>query len=366
MVQLGQHPAPTHTIVHFSDPHLLAGDARLYGQVDSAARLAEALQQLARSAIRPDAIVFTGDLADLAEAEAYRRLRAMVEPIAAEMGAQLVWCMGNHDERAPYARELFDESEHDGDGSVGIAPQDRVYHVRGLRIIALDTSVPGYHHGALDPAQLDWLRDQLASPAEHGTLLALHHPPIPSPLTEPMAILELDDQDALAEVIRGTDVRGVLGGHLHYSTHSMLAGVPVTVASASCYTLALGLPDRILAGYDRYQAFGAVHLYPDRIVHTTVPVGDAATMSGYPIEALERISAIPPELRRELFSRKDSAFNAAEILGDPVAAATAATAAAAVADAAAPGVVSGVAVSVEAGGETGAETALASLAEERE
>src|SRR5690606_11515999 len=153
------------------DPHLLDGAARLNGRIDSTTRLRAALDQLERSTIRPDVIVFTGDLADLGEPGAYRKLRSAVEPVAHRPGAQLVWCMGNHDERAPYARELFDELEHDGDGSHGVAPQDRVYDIRGLRIIALDTSVPGYHHGALEPEQLDWLRDQLMRPAEHGTLV---------------------------------------------------------------------------------------------------------------------------------------------------------------------------------------------------
>lgn len=299
---LGQHPDPTHVIAHLSDPHLLAGGAGLHaGRVDVSRRLDEALAQLEASTLRPDAIVFTGDLADLGEADAYARLRAAVEPVASRLGAVVVWVMGNHDEREPYARVLFGE---DGGGA---RPQDRVYDLRGLRIVSLDTSVPGYHHGALDPAQLDWLAGLLATPAEHGTLIAMHHPPMPSPLTEPMAVLELDDQSAFAAVVAGTDVRGVLAGHLHYSAHSTFAGgIPVSVASASCYTLALGRSDVVLGGYDAFQAFGAVHLYPDRVVHTSVPLGDAALVSGYPAGALAAIEAMDPRTRRELLSRKDA------------------------------------------------------------
>src|SRR4029453_16265072 len=98
-----------------------------------------------------------------------------------------------------------------------------------LRILALDTTVPEYHHGDLLPEQLDWLREQLATPAEHGTVLAMHHPPIPVPTMEPAAIIELLDQDRLAAVIEGTDVRQILGGHFHYSSHSTFAGIPVSV-----------------------------------------------------------------------------------------------------------------------------------------
>ncbi|OJX70074.1 MAG: phosphodiesterase [Micrococcales bacterium 73-13] len=310
-MQLGQYPAPSHTIAHFSDPHLLAGGKTLYGLVDTVARLGAALDLLEASTIRPDAIVFTGDLTDLGEDEAYERLDELVGPAAGRMGAQLVWVMGNHDERAPYARVLFGD---DGAGGAGAtAPQDRVYDIRGLRIIVLDTSVPGYHHGALESGQLEWLAAKLASPAPHGTLLAMHHPPMPMPLDPLFAVLELADQPALAEVIAGSDVRGILGGHLHYSSHSTFAGVPVSVASATCYTMALASP-RLLAGVDAAQAMDIVSVYEDRIVHTTMPITDAELLSGLPPAALARAAALRPEERRELLSRKDSLSRAAEYL----------------------------------------------------
>lgn len=311
MIPLGQYPAPSFTIAHFSDPHLLAGGRRLYGAVDTVANLAASIEQLERSGLAPDAIVFTGDLADLGEPDAYVRLREFVEPAAARMGSTLIWVMGNHDERAPYARHLFDDDA--ADAAAGVAPQDRVYDVRGLRIISLDTTVPGYHHGELEPAQLEWLRSVLATPAEHGTIIAVHHPPIPSPLNEPMAILELDDQPALAAVIAGTDVRGILGGHLHFSSHSTFAGVPVSVASATCYVMDLTDPDVVLAGVDANQSVDIVNVYADRLVHTTVPIGSWPHVSGRPSSDLEALAAIPASQRRELFSKKDSGFNEDEI-----------------------------------------------------
>lgn len=299
-MQLGQHPEPSHLVLHFSDPHLLAGRARLHGVVDTVEHLGAALAQIESSSLRPDAIVFTGDLADLGEPEAYARLRELVTPVAARLGAQIVWCMGNHDERASYALALF------GADADGVGPQDRVYDVRGLRIIALDTTIPGYHHGALDPEQLAWLRDVLATPAEQGTIIALHHPPIPSPLTPEMAVYELDNQDRLAAVIQGTDVRGILGGHLHHSTHSTFAGVPVSVASATCYTLALGDPVTSYGGRDAHQAVAAVHVYPDRIVHTTIPIGDAPLISGVPTEQLRGEFALDLATLRERYAKKRS------------------------------------------------------------
>ena len=110
MKPLGQYPLPTHTVAHVSDPHLLA-ERRLYGSIDTHENLRASMHRLALLEIPPQVIVFTGDLADRAEPKAYVRLREIVEPAAAELGAEVVWVMGNHDEREPYARELMEQIE---------------------------------------------------------------------------------------------------------------------------------------------------------------------------------------------------------------------------------------------------------------
>ncbi len=305
MIQLGQYPQPAHVIAHFSDTHFLGENRPLFGAVDTQQNLLQALVRLERSELRPEAIVFTGDLADLGEPEAYRRLRSIVEPVAERMGTRIIWVMGNHDERHPFQVELLDEL-----GSADA--QDRVYDIGGLRIIALDTTVPGYHHGELRDEQLEWLAATLAEPAKHGTLLAMHHPPIPSPI-EVMAILELQRQDLLAAVLRGTDVRGILAGHLHYSTHSIFAGIPVSVAPASCYTLDIGAPRDTFSGVDGAQAFTALHIYDDQIVHSLVPLGEFEQVSGFSDTFLEKIAAMSPDERLEAFSSKRSSYTVADI-----------------------------------------------------
>lgn len=305
MIPLGQYPAPAHVIAHISDTHILAGDRKLYGVVQAEAHLIQALAQLEQSDIYPEAIVFTGDLADLGEPDAYRRLKEIVEPVAAKLGATIIWVMGNHDERPEYARALFGATPSED-------PQDRVYDINGLRIISLDTTVPGYHHGALTDEQLYWLAGVLATPAPHGTILALHHPPIPTPLLWAMEMLELAQQDRLAAVLEGTDVRAILGGHLHYSSHSTFAGIPVSVAAATCYTLALTAKDRLLSGVNADQAINLVHVYENSVVHSIVPVGSRAEVTGFSKEFAPQIEAMTVEQRLEMFSNKRSAFNSAE------------------------------------------------------
>ena len=305
VVQFGQYPPPRHVVAHLSDPHLLAGGRLQYDAVDTEAGLRLALGRLARLDPAPDALVFTGDLADRAEPAAYRLLRELVEPVAADLGADVVWVMGNHDERAPFARALFDL---DDDGC-----QDRVHDVAGLRVVALDTSVPGYHHGELTDDQLTWLAEVLATPAEHGTVLALHHPPIPVPMLRAAEIIELDGQPRLAEVLAGTDVRAILGGHFHFTSWSTFAGIPVSVASASCYTSDPAPLARFVSGVDGHQACTVLHLYDDRVVHTVVPLAEAPEVSGFPSDVLAQVEALTPQQRRDLISRKDSPLNSGSL-----------------------------------------------------
>ncbi len=55
-----------------------------------------------------------------------------------------------------------------------------------------------------------------------------------------------------------------------------------------------------------------MHVYEEQIVHSTVPVGDAMEVTGFPIEAWVQIEAMTPEERREAFSSKTSTFGQAE------------------------------------------------------
>ncbi|SLK10072.1 phosphodiesterase [Arthrobacter sp. P2b] len=280
-----EHPRPRHFLLHLSDPHLLGGPDPLYGVVDSEARLTQLFEEVKASGAKPEAVIFTGDLADKGHPEAYVKLRAIVEPACEDLGAEVIWAMGNHDNRANFRAGLLDQPGND-------APVDNSYFINGLRVITLDTSVPGYHHGELSDAQLEWLGRELDTPAPDGTILALHHPPVPSVL-DLSVLVELRDQSSLAAVVRNSDVRTILAGHLHYSTTATFAGIPVSVASATCYTQDLNVPVGGTRGQDSGQAFNLVHVYEHTIVHSVVPLGSSTTVGEYvaPEETERRLAA---------------------------------------------------------------------------
>jgi 3',5'-cyclic-AMP phosphodiesterase len=291
-----QHPQPRHVLVHMSDLHLVGRTPLLYGAVDSQARLAQIFSELAGSGIRPDAIVITGDLADKGEPQAYEKLRAMTERVAGQLGAQIIWVMGNHDSRPALRMVLLDESPDDG-------PLDCTYEVDGLRIITLDSTVPGYHHGEIRPSQLEWLARELSTPAKYGTVLAMHHPPVPT-VQEIAVLTELRDQQALEKVIRNSDIRIILGGHQHYSAFGIFAGIPVSVASATSYTQDLNSPAGSIRGRDGAQGYSLVYLYEHTVLTSVVPAGNYRTV-GRPLSGeetaglLEAAGIYIPEPREE-------------------------------------------------------------------
>lgn len=221
-------------ILHLSDTHLAEGGKRHATGVDAT----EALQGLLVD-LEPlrdiDAVVVTGDVADDGSVEAYTRAREMIGAFARGRGVPMIFSTGNTDDRGRFA-EVLGSGHLDSDGrDQAVAAIDApdgeraaVSICEGLRLVTLDTLVPGKTHGRLGAAQLDWLRGVLAEPAAKGTVLAFHHPPIlhPNAVQRPPT---LRDPRALAEAIGGTDVQVVLCGHYHLELAGRLTQAMVWV-----------------------------------------------------------------------------------------------------------------------------------------
>ncbi|MEU0838743.1 metallophosphoesterase [Streptomyces sp. NPDC005962] len=252
--------APELTLLQFSDTHILPEGELMHGQVDTLANLEAAIELVAASGARVAALLLTGDLTDSGAPEAYRRLRGVVTPFAERIGADVVYVPGNHDERTAFRAELL----HGGQAA------DRVHWAGGLRIVVLDSSVPGRHDGHLSDAQLGWLAEELARPAPLGTVLVLHHPPLPSPVPT-VHLLRLRGADRLGAVVAGSDVRLIVTGHAHHTSSGVLGTIPVWVSPALAYRVDAMSPSGRLRGAEG-AGFTRIDLIDGSLVATALPV----------------------------------------------------------------------------------------------
>jgi len=230
--------AGTLRVLHLSDTHLTGDGALHQGSVDTAAALDGVL---ARVDHVPGIglVVVSGDVSEDGSPESYAALVERVGGWAERHGAALVTVPGNHDLREGF-RQVLTNGHVLGEGGRPLM-HTMEYHpptvpvwgqslVAGRRVVTVDTSVPGAGYGEISEASLERLRAALEGDhAPHGTVVVLHHPPLPAP-TALHEALRLRNADDLADVIRGTDVRVVLAGHYHHHAAGSLAGVPVLVA----------------------------------------------------------------------------------------------------------------------------------------
>lgn len=147
--------------------------------------------------------------------------------------------------------------------------------------------------------QLDGLRAELARPAPDGTVLALHHPPLPSP-PRLSQLMRLRNRHELGAAISGSDVRIVLAGHTHLVSAGALAGVPVWTGGAATL-LADALPPGRGSRGRRSATLSRIDLFDDDVVVASVPIEaepsparSAAELDAHIAEMQAQLAAIRP------------------------------------------------------------------------
>jgi Icc protein len=213
----------TFILLQLSDPHIGAdwGGADGPQPVASLRRAVEAVLALPD---KPDALVVSGDLTDNGAPEEYATLRGLLEPLGLEPHV----IPGNHDVRAPL-REAF--------GLAGSGGEHVSYPVDlgPLRLIALDSTIPGGEAGALDEGRLEWLDAELGRAPEQPTVIAMHHPPLLTaiPAFDEIALSAAGREGLAALLGRHPQVVRIVAGHVHRMIVAELAGRAVVSAPST-------------------------------------------------------------------------------------------------------------------------------------
>jgi 3',5'-cyclic AMP phosphodiesterase CpdA len=219
-------------VAQITDCHVVAAGQRFSGRIDTGAGLRAAVRQLNTMRPRPDVVLATGDLVNDGVAEEYDHLAT----ILAELEIALFAVPGNHDDRS-LLRSSLDQVPPGG-------PDDRIDFVveaYPLRLIGLDTTVPGDHGGESHLDQMVWLDRQLAAEPDRPTLIFQHHPPFPTGIAW-MDGVGLRRAERQAEVIeRHAHVVAVICGHVHRPISTVIGRAAVSIAPSTGAQVSLEL-----------------------------------------------------------------------------------------------------------------------------
>lgn len=219
-------------IAQLSDTHVCAPGALSNGVVDTNPWLRRAVAQLAGLAPRPDAVLITGDLADTGRAEEYAELRKMLAPLS--MPVYVI--PGNHDDRALLRAAFSDHAYLPRDGRF---VQYVVDHFP-LRLIGLDTVIPGQPGGLLCEERLAWLKARLEEAPDKPSVVFMHHPPFPTGMSADHNGCR--NGAALGALIADHPrVERVLCGHFHRPVQMRWYGTIASICPSTAHQLVLNL-----------------------------------------------------------------------------------------------------------------------------
>ena len=254
-------------IAQISDMHIKPEGRLAYRRVDTTPFLVRAVQHLVMMEPRPDVVLATGDLVDAGLPEEYARLRALLAPLT--MPVYLI--PGNHDDRAALVAAFADHAYLPRDGFL-----QYVVDAGPVRLVALDTLVPGKGGGLLCDVRLGWLGARLEEARARPTLLLMHHPPFRTGIAH-MDRLGLDNADAFGALVAcHPQIAAIVCGHLHRPIQVRFHGTIAMTTPSTAHQVALDLRPAAPSGFMMEPPACLLHVWqPDTglVTHTSF-IGD--------------------------------------------------------------------------------------------
>ncbi len=213
-------------IAQITDLHVTVPGQSPGAGIDSAANLARVVEAINALDPQPDVVIASGDLVEWGTDAEYLRLRDLLRLLRAPFRLMV----GNHDDRAAIVR-TFPSCALASDGH-GL---QQTVDVGPLRVILLDSLVPGATSGTLGAQRLAWLEDRLTQAAARPAMVFVHHPPIETGVPQVDESRLLDAAELAAVVARHRNVVRVACGHLHREIFCAWAGTTLSVCPSTAH-----------------------------------------------------------------------------------------------------------------------------------
>lgn len=180
-------------IAQLSDPHVRPRGRLYQDVVDSNAQFAAAIAAVNKLDPRPDLVLLSGDLVDHGAADEY----AMLGELLVALEVPLLAIPGNHDDREAFRRAFAGRPWLPASG-----PIDYVVGDGGVvRIVAVDVTLPGLHHGVIGEEKAAWLDGVLAADPRRPTVVMMHQPPFDTGIPY-LDLYSCREGQRLADVVR--------------------------------------------------------------------------------------------------------------------------------------------------------------------
>ena len=254
-------------IAQISDPHLRPRGALYQDLVDSNAMFAAAVDHLNRLSPQPDVVILSGDLVDFGSAEEYAFAREML----ADIRPPLLMIPGNHDAREAMRAAFPDHTYFSRSGPLHFVADE----LGRVRIIGLDITVPGLHHGDFDDAAAAWFDSVLAREPDRPTIVMMHQPPFVSGIPYIDKYNCRGGERLAAVIARYPAIERIVCGHIHRFMQIRFGGKMLCTAPSTTTAIALRLdPDATPASYVEPPAFLLHHwTSATGLITHLVPIG---------------------------------------------------------------------------------------------
>jgi len=254
-------------IAQLSDPHVRPEGVLYQGVADSNAQFAAAIAQVNALDPRPDLVLLSGDLVDKGTPAEYAKLRA----ILAGLKSPFLVIPGNHDDRDAFREGFRDHFYLPAAGPMNYAAGEH----GPVRVVAIDVTLPGLHHGEFGEEGAAWLHETLTAEPARPTVVMMHQPPFDTGIPY-LDLYSCREGRRLADIVsRHPQVERIVCGHVHRFMQLRFGGTTLCTAPSTTTAIALQLrPDAQPASHVEPPAILLHHWRPGTgLVTHFVPVG---------------------------------------------------------------------------------------------
>lgn len=217
-------------IAQISDTHIEAPGKIVHGVYDGHAAFVAALGKVAAITPRPDFLLHTGDITHHGNADIHRDVRARMDAV----GIPYAVIPGNHDEVETLRAAFADKPWMPATGFLHF-----VIELPPVRIICLDSTIPGKVEGTLCPERMAWLAARLAEKPNAPTIIAMHHPAFRIGRTS-SDIRPFGNAKEFAELVaKYPNVSLVTAGHVHCTLQARIGNAVALAVPSTAYQFAV-------------------------------------------------------------------------------------------------------------------------------